>query len=479
MATTSGFARRATAGLLFIWLLSAACGARLTDQRRAAAIAGSQGGASSAAGGQSSTGEVSAGGTAVAEAGPSVEGGAPAARSSGPGPAVAKAGAARAVQPGNTASDVGVTPSEMTIASIADISGVQPGIFRSAHQGVQALVAYQNSVGPIHGRTLKALLLDDKTDSGGNRAAVLEACDKAFALVGSMSAFDDGGADAVDSCGIPDISTITTNGNRIKARNTFALNPNRPDYWKVGPWVYLKERFPQSIKKGALLWLNVAVARANAENLRRGVESQGYEFIYTAETQVLEANYAPYVLEMRRRGAEYVTLLADYQSIARMLKAMRQQSYEPPVRDFVATVYSPDFIELAGPASEGVFFYLDTAMFEDAATNPELQLYLKWLQQVAPGARPDEFGVYAWSAGRLFVKLASDIGPNLTRERFLTELRKVHAWDGYGVHTSGDVGNKLPSNCFVEGQVKDAKFVRIHPSRPAFACDKGPLVKTG
>ena len=43
-----------------------------------------------------------------------------------------------------------------------------------------------------------------------------------------------------------------------------------------------------------------------------------------------------------------------------------------------------------------------------------MALYRAWLDQVKPGATPNYFGLYAWSAARLFVEQAVALGGKLT-----------------------------------------------------------------
>src|SRR6185436_19419730 len=101
-----------------------------------------------------------------------------------------------------------------------------------------AFATMVNSGGGLCGRAVKPLLLDTKADSTQNNAAVTQACSDAFALVGSMSAFDNGGASAGESCGIPDLTAITVNGERVKARNVYPMYPVRPDKIPIGPANY-------------------------------------------------------------------------------------------------------------------------------------------------------------------------------------------------------------------------------------------------
>jgi ABC-type branched-subunit amino acid transport system substrate-binding protein len=457
--------------LAVIALFATACGSRLSEQERAQAISGVTTGATAAGGGATTGATVgTAAGTSGAAAGGSsagTTGGATVGGGAAGGPAAGGATTgttnvgtcARATK----GTDTGLTASKVTVATLADISGVQPGLFQSAHQAAQAASAYINSTGGICGRQIEPLLLDSKTDSGGNRSAMLEACDKAFAVAGSMSAFDDGSADPGQKCGIPDITAITTNAAKYNSTNTYPAYPNGPKAIGTTSARYIAKRFPDVIKKAAILWLNQAVTKNNADLRQKAWESVGFKFIYTAEVQVLEANYTRFVQEMRSRGVQYVTMVADFQNIVRLQKAMKQQGYIPKVRDWDSVAYDPDYLTEADSVN-GSFIFLNTASFEEANANPEMKLYVDWLQKAAPGATPDYFGLYAWSAYRLFQKLATQIGPNLTRTKMLAALRATKTWNGNGLHGPHQTGAKLPTVCNLYVQVKDAKFQRMAPA---------------
>ncbi|MGH2728432.1 MAG: ABC transporter substrate-binding protein, partial [Actinomycetota bacterium] len=251
--------------------------------------------------------------------------------------------------------------------------------------------------------------------------------------------------------------------------------PQRADRLAIGMANYIKKNYPQVIDHAAMLYLNAGVTKANALQRKEGYESVGFKFkLY--EVQVLEANYGPIVQRMKDDGIRYVNMVANYQSIQKLLTAMDQANWYPEVRDFDSVAYSPNFLTVGAPA-EGAILFLTTAISEEASTNPEMQLYIQWLNRVAPGAKPDFFGFYAWSAGRLFAKVHQDVGAKITRKAFLEAVQKVHSWDGYGLHVAHDIGAKLISPCFLYLEVKGGRFVRKHPSS-GFECNMGGLVKT-
>jgi ABC-type branched-subunit amino acid transport system substrate-binding protein len=465
---------RAAAICICLMLVLAACGARLTREQKLAGIGSLSGGASETTGSavgpgvNPTTGEtVGSGGTTGSAAGPGTTGG----------PAASACGNPST----NPASDTGVAKNQITVATASDVSGVQAALFKSTHQAMSALAAMVNSQGGICGRAIRPLLLDTKADSSANASQVQQACDDAFALVGSMSAFDNGGADAGERCGIPDLTAITVNGARVKASNVYPIYPIRPDKLGIGTANYIKEKYPDVIKKAAMVYLNANVTKTNALQRVRGYESVGFDFgsrIY--EVQVLEPNYSVYVQKMRDAGVEYVSMVANYQSIQRLLQEMEKANWFPKVRDWDSVAYSPLFVtqnKRRFTAANGSLVFLNTAISEEASGNPEMQLYNQWLGRVAPGAKPDYFGFYAWSAGRLFVKLATQVGAKLTRKALLDAVKKVNSWDGNGLHAAHNIAAKLMSPCFLYLEIKNSRFVRKDPSQ-GFTCNKGGIVNT-
>ncbi len=355
-------------------LVMVGCGSRLSDDERAEAIAALTGGGSGGTtSGGTSTGDTSGdtggdtGGGTDAAGGTDTGGGAD---TGGGGGTTGGGGGAATCAKATKETDTGATANKLTVATLADISGVQPGLFQSAHQGARAATAYINSQGGICGRTLDLKTLDSKTDSGGNRAAMLDACSTAFAVVGSVSAFDDGSAAPGQACGIPDITAITTNAAKYNATNTFPAYPNSGPKIATSSARYIAKRFPEVIKKAGIIWLNQAVTKNNAVARRTGLEVGRLQFHLPAEVQVLEPNYTRFVIDMQNGGIQYVTMVSDYQNIQRLQKSMRQQNYVPKVRDWDSVAYDQDYLKEAA-AVEGSFVFLNNAIIEEGGTRDE------------------------------------------------------------------------------------------------------------
>jgi hypothetical protein len=90
-----------------------------------------------------------------------------------------------------------------------------------------------------------------------------------------------------------------------------------------------------------------------------------------------------------------------------------------------------------------------------------MKLYTEWLQQVAPGAVPSYFGLYAWSAARLFTEQALALGSDLTRANLVRRVRAVSLWTDHGLHAPQPVGPKKNSSCWRFLQAHNGRWVPI------------------
>jgi hypothetical protein len=56
----------------------------------------------------------------------------------------------------------------------------------------------------------------------------------------------------------------------VKSTNTFPVAPNATGVIATTPAIYLAKRFPNEVKKAAMLWLNQAVTKNNAAERQAG-----------------------------------------------------------------------------------------------------------------------------------------------------------------------------------------------------------------
>jgi ABC-type branched-subunit amino acid transport system substrate-binding protein len=368
----------------------------------------------------------------------------------------------------------GITDSDITVANSSDLSGPIAGLFVSAQQAVKAYLDYFDSTSSICGRKIKLTSLDSQTSATGNLQAETTACGQAFALVGSMSAYDNGGAAAGASCGIPDLRAIAVNPGRADSPVSFGTDSLAIPQVPTSPYVYIKNTQGDAYQHAAIVYLNIGATTINGHSFEKAEEAIGFRFVYSQALSVTEFNYAPYVAAMVNKGVKYVQWVGNYQNAVNFIKAMNQQNFHPVIQmDSVA--YDPGFGQQGGSAVNGVYSFVDTDMFEEASKSPEMRLYLKWLNIVAPGAHPSFFGVFAWGAARLFTEKAIELGGKLTRASLIAALKQVTNYTGNGLFAPMQIGPKTTPSCQTEMQLENGVWVRRTPY--PFAC--GSVVNTG
>ncbi|QSR25625.1 hypothetical protein CFH99_08320 [Nocardioides aromaticivorans] len=369
----------------------------------------------------------------------------------------------------------GITDKTITLANISDISGPVPGIFESAQQATAAYIKYFNATGGICGRKLELVNLDSRADAGADQQAYVKACDNAFAAVGSMSAFDSGGAGTANACGLPDLRAVTVNPERQACKSCFAAYAIRTNIIPDSAAKWLAQKYPSAVKNAAVMYVNAGAAPVNAKSMAAGYEKgAGWDVKYLQGIDVAEFNYAPYVQQMKDKGIKAVAYQGPYQFAVKLKQAMQQQGFKPDFYLQDPTIYDRRYLDQAGSLAEGDYIYAANDLFENKG-NAEVQLYLSYLQQVKPGAIPNYYGLYAWSATRLFVEKAIALGGKLNRASLVQAVRSTTNWTGNGAHTPMNLGSAKTPPCLKVAQYKGGRWQQVSPG--SYMC--GRVVDTG
>ena len=361
----------------------------------------------------------------------------------------------------------GITDSTITIGNSSDISGPVPGLFSSAQQATKAYVAYFNSRSTICGRKLSLINLDSRTDAGADQQSYQKLCDQTFAAVGSMSAFDSGGAATAQGCGLPDIRSASVTATRNACTTCFSAESSGDHEFSNTVPDFFVRNYHDASQKAAFLYLNAGAAAENGKT-QQAVETQrGMNFVYSSPIDVAEFNYGPYVQQMKDKGVRWVQFLGGYQQAVRLAQAMQAANFKPDIFLLDPTAYDAGFVKSGGSAVEGTVIFVMFTPFEQS--QPEVNLYKQWLQQVAPGSPPTFFGLFAWSAAKLFVQQATALGGQLTRASLVAKLKTVNNWTADGAHASMDVAGKHAPSCIRFLQLKGGQWTPFGPT--SYQCD--------
>ena len=395
------------------------------------------------------------------------------------------------------ASEIGVSPTTITVTVIADVNNsIRPGLFKGSWDGMKAWGDYINSKGGLACRKVVVKEGDAKLSPTDAANAAAAACGDSIAMVGTTALFLQD-VTPMESCkdkagattGLPDIADLQTEVAQQCSKISFATLPTGSEcpYSGTGPrtfhvgytqYDYYLNRFGPTALHGVFVIpkdLPSTIASTmpifRAEN-KMGIKSDA-EFGMSGTA--IQTDYTQVAQAMKANNSTYGRNGVDYKGTVLLRKEAQVQGVNTvKVWDCSVQCYDQRLIQEGGSAMEGQYVWLNFLPFEDAGSNPTLDGFLKY------DKTPDGFGAQAFIAGEIFARAVNDTlkanngDPNsITRANLLTAIHNMHDFNAEGMAAPGiDVGNKLGSTCLVGMQVQNGKFVRVDPVKPGtFDCD--------
>jgi len=400
------------------------------------------------------------------------------------------AGAAPATQP--AATDVGVTSSKIRIGVIADVENqLAPGAYKGARDAVLGFGRYINKHGGLAGRKVAVDFYDSKLSADETRNAIIAACEKDFAVVGTGALFMNNVDDMV-SCtdakgqktGLPDVPVVTIWNAQQASPVSFPITAPAQDFSdpsgqtyraRVGRFRWYLKNVSKDLHGIFLVGADLAALKeatlpiwAGAQKV--GIKSDGVFDVHGLDPQ---DKYLPMATALQSHGSTIVASGVNDTSQAYMLKEAAIQGVNTvKVWDCTTACYSQRFLQTAGAKAEGEYVDLPFVPVEEAKYSPAVKAYVKTVGK----ANVDGNGEQAWAAALFFRDVVNQVvkqgGVNsLTRANFLTAAGTLHSFNADGMLGTSDIPGKTPTRCFSLFQVKSGKFVRVYPKKPAtFDC---------
>lgn len=407
--------------------------------------------------------------------------------------------AASAADKALTASDVGVSATEIRIGVIADTgSSLAPGLFQGSVDGVQGWAKWRNANGGLAGRKVVVDVYDSALDASKARNSIIDACTKDLALVGTSAIFlsnvsdmigcpDKGGA----VTGIPDYPVLTTEVAHQCSTVSFPINPplldcatrtqspqtyntsNNAPAWLLSKYgkkalhgVYV---YPSDLKASRDSWIPQFKARQDL-----GITSDGS---FDISARAPQSAYTPIVQAMKEKGSTYAIQGGTANVMIALMKEARLQGVDT-VKVWECTLQCYDDTIVAAPETEGLYVDLLFLPFDETSSNAMLKSFVKYVGK----DKANGFSAQAWAAAQLFGESVQEVvdekgDDGLTRAALLAATRSFTAFDAGGMIGTINVAERTPSNCIAITQVKSGKFVRVFPKKKGtFSCDEGNQV---
>lgn len=453
-------------------VLTAACGARWSDEERAAVLArhtasGSSSSATPGEGGGTTTTVAGTPGDDAGTGGDAIGGGStggiPGGSTGGTGGGVVVAGGPRPCAAPST--ERGVTNDSITLGHISTVSGPVPGLGESAVAATRSYVAYKNATGGVCGRKLVLKTGDDGSENGRFRALVTDMASSSLALVGNFAAGDGGGVDVATAQKLP--AVVTAFSDAFEAAPTvFDVNPPPPDpRAQIGKFKYL---YAQGVRTAAISTLAQAQSLSQLNLQQSLMEAVGIRVVLRQELPLSTLSYDAPARAVANSKADYFLFLGAGNLNSSYARSLKDTGYQLKFNEFL-TAYGSSFISVAGAAAEGVTSWARALPVEEAGSNAEVATFASWMRRTAPGTPIDTIAADAWAASKAFVDALQALPGPITRDAVLVQLRATDTFDGGGFFGPIKLGAKKSGNCYVAMKVVGGKWTRLTPER-GFLC---------
>ncbi len=398
-----------------------------------------------------------------------------------------------------TASEIGVTPTEVRIAVIADVdTPLAPGAYAGARDAVQGFGTYINKQGGLAGRKVVVDFYDSKLSGDETRNAIIKACQNDFAIVGTGALFLNN-VDDMLACpdakgvktGLPDVPVVTIWEPQQNSPVSFPItapskvfsDPSGDTYQaRVGRFRWYLQHVSKDLHGIFLVGADLAALKEATMPIwlgaqKVGIKSDGVFDVHGADGQ---DKYLPMATAMQSAGSTIESSGVNDTSQAYMLK------------------------EAGGPGcehGEGVGLHLGVlleALPRDrgrkgggavrrhavrAGRGGQVQPRGQGLRELG-GRRRHRRQRRAGLGGGPVLPRRGERGRQERRGRTRSpgptsspRPRKIHSFDADGMLATSDIPAKKATPCTSLFQVKGGKFVRVFPKKPAtFDCNPKNVV---
>ena len=392
--------------------------------------------------------------------------------------------------------EVGVTPTEIHIAVIADVdNAAAPGLFKGAVDGVKAGAAFLNSKAGgsgLAGRKVVVDFYDSKLNPNEARNGTIQGCGNDLALVGTSALFLTQ-VDDITNCadkagkpvGIPDLSAVTTGvpescgpmafpayGTAIKCDT---VNANPQSYFaNQGPAKWELSQHKGGLHGDTIVGNDTKDAARGGTIVGLGAQHAGIKPdqgnpVISVSGRDPQSVFTPIVQKIKEDKSNWNLNIASANQALLIRNEATLQGVDPKsVLWECSSCYGNSIMTQNAQAFEGEYQFLGFLPFEEASVNKTLQGFLTNEKKV--GGTPDQFGAYAFAAVIAFRDAVNSVvkahGVNgLTRTNLITAIKGLTDFDADGMLGKRSFKDGQTTSCFMMVKFTNGKWVRQYPTK--------------
>jgi branched-chain amino acid transport system substrate-binding protein len=317
------------------------------------------------------------------------------------------------------------------IGGLFSITGPNSFLGEPERNSMQLLAEQINAKGGINGRPLELVIYDDEGDEG---KAVLNANkliekDKVLAIVGpSLTGTTMAVIPIVEKADVPLISCAAGVKITTPVKNWVFKTP-QTDVMAVAKLYEFMKR--QGIRKIALLSVSNAFGDSGREQLVEQATGAGLQVVGDEKFGASDADMTPQLTKMRGLNPEAIVCWGTNPGPAVVAKNMEQLGVKTLLCQSHG-VASKKFIELAGPACDGIVLPTGKILVAKSLpdNDPQKLVLLKYISDYEAKYKSavSGFGGYAWEGLDMIVLALQKAGAD--RAKIRDEIEKINGYVG-------------------------------------------------
>ena len=331
----------------------------------------------------------------------------------------------------NTASDVGVTASEIKVGNITAVGGpLGPEAFSGMLHGAQAYFQALNERGGINGRKVRFSTCDDRESSDRNNSCAQNLVEnqKVFALVANGTPTY-AAARYVDSKGVPDVGGQPIGNAYWKYPHLFSIlgadsprtgkgvGDNGKLYRATNLYTYYKQKV--GVSKAAVFFYFIPISRQAGMMMADGIRRAGIDVTYygggsEAGMNPASPTFDTDVIQMRNRGVDSIWNAIDIAGFQKLCQAMDRYGFT--VKANVSTIQGmgDKVKDFSSPCRNSIWVDTESKGFNQT-NDPAVAEFRNAMRKFDAGFRLHQWALEGWAAGKIFTEGVASMGGSPTR----------------------------------------------------------------
>jgi branched-chain amino acid transport system substrate-binding protein len=359
----------------------------------------------------------------------------------------------------NPASDVGVTPTAITVGVLVSrTSPLGPDAFSGSYYGATAFFDALNRNGGIHGRMVKVAACDDGGSGSGDVACAHTLIDRdhVFALAGT-TAFSYDGAGYVNQKAVPDVGGQPVGTDYDKYPHLWNLyGSDEPRDGSTTGWggklyggteIYRWFKTTLGAKKAAVVFYNVAPSQRYAQQIENGLRVEGYS-VREEEVNLGLANFDSIAIDIGASKVDTVFDALDTTGNLRLCKALDAHKVKltakvTTTQGWTGTVAS-DYA--ASPTCRNSLYATGNTQNFDDRSKPGITAFHDAVDRLYPSrtGKKSEWELEGYASAQWLADSMTSCGATLTRACVEHYLSATTNYTGHGLLTPRDFVVKKP-----------------------------------